>query len=133
VESYELATEGINQFLSSLKCSNGKRGYYRALRAFYNWLYRNHYVKQPIIDKANPPKPSRELLPCLSKDLVQYLIDQTETIRDKAIISLFADSGIRLNQLVHIKLDDIDFENNTVTIMDKGNKQRKPTARIVMT
>jgi site-specific recombinase XerD len=53
------------------------------------------------------------------------LIEQAGNIRDKAIIGLFADSGIRLNELVNIKPDDIDWESRTVVIMGKGNKQRK--------
>jgi site-specific recombinase XerC len=64
-------------------------------------------------------------LPCLNEDEVEYILEQAGNIRDRAIISLFADSGIRLNELVNIKPDDIDWESQTVTIMGKGNKQRK--------
>jgi len=123
--NYELTTDGINQFLHDLRCGNGKHGYYRALRAFCNWLYSNDYVKYNPIKKVDPPKQSRKLLPCLNEDQVEYLIEQAENIRDKAIISLFVDSGIRLNELLNIKPDDIDWENQTVTIMGKGAKQRK--------
>lgn len=64
-------------------------------------------------------------MPSLNPDQVTYLIEQVDNIRDGAIISLFADSGIRLNELVNIKPVDIDWQNNTVTIIGKGNKQRK--------
>jgi integrase/recombinase XerC len=46
-------------------------------------------------------------------------------MRDKAIISLFADSGMRLNELTNIKASDIDWDIYTITIIGKGNKQRK--------
>jgi integrase/recombinase XerC/integrase/recombinase XerD len=88
-------------------------------------LYRNRYVKYNPIENVDPPKQSRKLLPCLNEDEVGYLIEQAGNARDKAIISLFADSGIRLNELVNIKPDDIDWESQTVTIMGKGSKQRK--------
>lgn len=39
--------------------------------------------------------------------------------------SLFADSGIRLNELVNIKPGDIDWEDHTITVWGKGSKQRK--------
>jgi site-specific recombinase XerD len=64
-------------------------------------------------------------LPCLNEDEVVCLIEQAGNIQDKAIISLFVDSGIRLNELVNIKMDDIDWESQTVMIMGKGSKQRK--------
>ena len=46
-------------------------------------------------------------------------------MRDKAIISLFADSGMRLSELAQIKAGDIDWEDYTITIWGKGNKQRR--------
>ncbi len=41
------------------------------------------------------------------------------------MISLFADCGMRLSELASVKADDIDWQNYTVTIWGKGNKQRK--------
>jgi site-specific recombinase XerD len=125
VLNYELTTDGINEFLRSLTCGNGKHGYYRAIRAFCNWLYRNDYVKSNPIEKVDPPKQSRRLLPCLDEDEVEYILEQAGNVRDRTIISLFVDSGIRLNELVNIKPDDIDWESQTVIIMGKGSKQRK--------
>jgi len=46
-------------------------------------------------------------------------------VRDKVIISVFADSGIRLNELLHTKGGDIDLESMTVTVWGKAGKQRK--------
>ena len=46
-------------------------------------------------------------------------------VRDKAIISLFADSWIRLNELLSIKEEHIDWDNRVVVIWGKGGKQRK--------
>jgi site-specific recombinase XerD len=68
---------------------------------------------------------TRVLLPSLTPEQVEYLIGEAETLRDKAIISLFADSGIRLNELVNIKVNHIDWESQTVMVWGKGGKQRK--------
>ena len=56
---------------------------------------------------------------------MEYLIRQTDNVRDRAIISLFADSGIRLNELVNIKANHIEWETQTIIIWGKGGKQRK--------
>ena len=54
---------------------------------------------------------TKVLLPSLTCQQVEYLIKQAETVRYKAIISLFADSGIRLTELVNIKASHIDWES----------------------
>ena len=41
------------------------------------------------------------------------------------MISLLADSGIRLSEMCGIKREDINWDNRTVTIIGKGNKQRR--------
>ncbi len=68
---------------------------------------------------------TKVILPSLTHEQVAYLITQADTVRDKAIISLFADSGIRLNELLGIKEQHIDWETQTIIIWGKGGKQRK--------
>ena len=68
---------------------------------------------------------TKVILPSLKPEQVDYLIASAENVRDKAIISLFADSGIRLNELLNIREGDIDLENMIVTVWGKGGKQRK--------
>jgi len=109
-------------FLGSV---NGKHAYYRGIEVFVNFLYRTDYLKHNPLKKVDAPKLPRPILPSLTSEQVQYLIDQVEALRDKCIISLFADSGMRLNELATIKLENIDWHNNTVTVWGKGNKQRK--------
>ena len=121
----ELTAEGINNFLSSLSCGNGKFTYFRAIRASVNWLIRNDYIKDNPLKRVDPPKPGKPILPSLTKEQVQYLMDKTDSLRDKCIISLLADSGMRLSELVNIRDSDIDWGNYTITIWGKGNKQRK--------
>jgi integrase len=68
---------------------------------------------------------TKVILPSLTPEQVDYLIASAENVRDKAIISLFADSGVRLNELLNIKANNIDLDNMTVTVWSKGGKQRK--------
>jgi site-specific recombinase XerD len=121
----------IQNFLNSLQCTNsGKHGYYRALRTFYNWLYcpKSGYKLNPQdnpIFYVDAPKLEKKILPSLTLEQVEYLINQVGSTRDKAIISLFADSGMRLHELISIKAGDINWNEMTITIWGKGNKQRK--------
>lgn len=49
----ELNGQGINKFLSSLPCENGKFAYFRAIRAFSNWLVRNDYLKDNPVKRVD--------------------------------------------------------------------------------
>jgi site-specific recombinase XerD len=119
----------IIQFLGSLKCSNGgKHAYYRTLRAFYNWLYspksgHNLNPQNNPIFIVDSPKVGKKILPSLSQEQVEFLMEQTMCVRDKAIISLFADSGLRLSELANIKIQDIDWGNRLIKVVCKGNKE----------
>jgi integrase len=113
---YKLTPQSISEFIADLNCNpGGKLAYYRAIRAFCNWLVRHEYLKQSPLRKV----------PSLTTEQVTYLINYVSTVRDKAIISLFADSGMRLGELARINSNDIDWDNQTITIWGKGNKQRK--------
>ncbi len=126
LENYTLTPDGINKLLINLNCNaGGKLAYFRAIRAFCNWLVRNDYLKDSPIRKVDAPRPPKAILPSLTMEQVQYLIEQAENLRDKCIISLLADSGIRLNEIATIKPANIDWSNYTITIWGKGNKERK--------
>ena len=54
---------------------------------------------------------------------MELLITKAISIRDKAIIALFTESGLRLSELVSIKPMDIDWGNRTIRVIGKGNKE----------
>jgi site-specific recombinase XerD len=125
LSNYPLTSQGINAFLSNLKCGNAKHAYYRAIRAFCNWAVKEgHMIQNPLV-KVDVPKVTKRILPSLTSEQVECVIEQAETLRDKAIVSLFADSGMRLSELTNTKPSHIDWDNRTITIWGKGGKQRK--------
>jgi site-specific recombinase XerD len=123
------STAAVNRYLSSLPCSpGGKHAYYRAMRVFYNWLYSpkaglGFEGKQNPITWVEAPKTPKVILPSLSKEELQLLISKSARTRDKAIISLFAESGLRLTELVNIRPTDIDWTTRTIRVVGKGNKE----------
>ena len=124
-KGYEISSEGINSFLANLNCSNAKLNYYRAIKAFCSWLHKQGYIVENPIRFVDAPKPTKQILPSLTTEQVQYLMEQCDNLRDKAIISLLADSGMRLNELANIHASDTDWDSYVITIIGKGNKQRK--------
>jgi integrase len=64
-------------------------------------------------------------LPSINEIELASLLNQTTNLRDKALISLLADSGMRLSEAAYVKRADIDWSDNTIIIWGKGNKQRR--------
>ena len=115
----------IERFLNSIKASNEnlctRHAYYRALRAFYNWLHTEYGIDNPM-KGVRPPILSKVILPALSEDQVKTLIESADNIRDKAVIALFTESGLRLAELVGIKADDINWPGRCIKVLGKGRK-----------
>ena len=121
----ELTANGINNWLTNLNCGNAKLSYYRAMKAFCNWLYKSKKITKNPIDLVDRPKVSKPLLPAITKGQLATLIKAADNPRGVCILRLLFDSGCRLGELVGIKDTDFDWNKRTVTVTGKGNRQRK--------
>ncbi len=121
----ELTPEGINGFLSSLTCNNGKFAYYRAIRALCNWLHRQDPIEGNPINLVDSPHIAKKLLPAITEEQVQLLLNSAENLRDGCIVSLLFDSGLRLSEVCAIKSRNINWSINTLSVLVKGNREAK--------
>jgi site-specific recombinase XerD len=129
VVGFNVTGRDVQRFINSRQCSNGgKHAYFRNLKVFYNWLY-SPKSGFGLSSQDNPmliveaPKVEKKILPSLTPEQLEYVIDQARCVRDKAIISLFADSGLRLSELANIELRNIDWEHRLIKVRCKGNKE----------
>ena len=102
--------------LSTRHCS------YRALKTFYRWLSAEYGIPNPIVGIPAPIL-SKPILPSLEREQVLYLIEHAHTLRDKAIIALFTESGLRLSELASVDLKAIDWKSKTIKTMGKGRRE----------
>jgi len=72
---------------------------------------------------VEPPKVPKLILPSLTRDEIELLIGRTNLVRDKAIIILFTDTGLRLTELANIKLEDIDWQSRIIKVLGKGGNE----------
>jgi len=112
----------IEKFLLQFKNAGNRLAYFRVIRTFYNWRERTFNLPSPMIH-MKAPKVGKLMMPALELEQVLTLIDAVENSRDKAIIALFTESGLRLSELVSIQLDNIDWDSRTIRIIGKGNKE----------
>jgi len=122
---HPLTPEGINAYLGSLSCHNGKLKFYSCLRALCNWLYVNDYIPDNPIKKVSTPKTSKKLLPAISKEQLEILLKHCHCERDRAIISLLWYSGMRLSEVANVRAQDFNWRDGTAIVLGKGNKFRK--------
>ncbi|MFC1870817.1 tyrosine-type recombinase/integrase [Chloroflexota bacterium] len=101
----------------------------RALRSFFNWLYRKGYTGSHLLQDIKPPRLPQVMVDTLSDEEVTSIMasQNHSTIngsRNLAIIALFLDSGLRLSELVGLKARDVHPEDQYVKVMGKGSKER---------
>ncbi len=101
----------------------------RALRAFFNWLYRRGYTESHRLQDLKPPRLPQTMVETLSDDEIAAMFaslgQSTVTdSRNTAILALFLDSGLRLSELAGLKVPDVHLEDQYVKVMGKGSKER---------
>ncbi len=99
-----------------------------SVRSFYKFLEGEGVVKKNPAEGVRPPKQAKRLPDTLDADQMARLLqipgDDTETVRDRAIMELLYSSGLRLAELISIRLTDMDLGQALVTVTGKGNKTR---------
>ena len=125
---YPITPEGINVYLKTLTCGNGKHNYYRCIKTLCRWLYHTDQLASNPIEKVLPPRRQKWLLPAINKEQLEILIEHALTERDKVTLSLFWYLGMRLSEVVNVRSQDFNWNEGTVVILGKGNRYRKALA-----
>ena len=122
VDPNKARQQDIERFLLQFRNPGNRHGYFQVIKTFYTWLETLYSIPNPTKHMA-APKIGKLILPTLTVEQVQHLINAANCIRDKAIIATFTDSGLRLTELANIHLKDINWENHTIQIIGKGKKE----------
>lgn len=98
------------------------------LKSFFKYLYRKGIIKNNPASGLGFPKVAKKLPAYLSQNEINKLLDRIGSdelnFSDKAIIELFYGTGIRLSELINLKLSDLNFSKKTIKVFGKGSKQR---------
>ena len=99
-----------------------------ALRTFFDYLARESGVDLNPAQLVSAPKTPRRLPKTLDADQVSKLLMvealSWHDVRDKAILELFYSSGLRLSELTACNKSSLSWDENTVLVRGKGNKER---------
>lgn len=151
--SYEKDLELFNKYLKENNIKEIKNIEYNVIRKYLSYLHDNKYestsvsrkisalrsffkynIKEKVITN-NPmtlisnPKKEKKLPKYLNYEEIEKLLnsiemDKKEGIQERLIIELLYSTGIRVSELVNIKIKDIKIKENQINILGKGNKER---------
>lgn len=131
--SETLSSEDISEFIESQQnCGISKRSQARmvsAFRTFYKFLELEGYIKTNPTDRIGTPKLSKYIPVVLSLDEVESIISAVDLSdplghRNKAILETLYSCGLRVSELVELKVSDLFFDESFIRVTGKGDKQR---------
>jgi len=103
--------------------------YMSALKGFFDYLDGNNYLKENPFEKTVRTQTSRALPVVLSFAEVERILEAPDIsdvlgIRDRALLEMLYSSGLRVSELINLKVNDVYFNEEIVRVTGKGNKQR---------
>lgn len=117
----------IEGFLGALNASDETRhGYYRALRAFYRWISRRRGMPNPM-DDIGAPRRRKKTPWSLTVAELGFLLAIPLSPRDRALVDLLVDTGVRVTEAVNLVRDDILEE--TIIVSGKTGEREVPISR----
>lgn len=99
------------------------------IRAFFSFLERDELIRTSPMRKVSMPRQPKSILPAFTAEEVRKLLKAVEgkdrcSLRNRAMLLVLLDSGIRLGELAAMKVGDVDVDTGSFKVMGKGSKER---------
>jgi len=104
-------------------------GHVRTLRAFFSWLAREGFVESNVAKELKPPKLVTRVVSTLSDEEIVSILrtfspGNNAEARNQTIFMVLLDTGLRIGELVNLKMDDANMREGLLKVMGKGKKER---------
>lgn len=93
------------------------------LSSFFTWCVDNDYIQKNPLRGINKIKVCKKVRNALTEDELEQLRRGCKTLRDKVILETLFSTGCRVTELSNMKISDIDFQQRTIKVLRKGNKE----------
>ncbi len=143
----EVEADDISAWFAHLRSTPAARGkvrsertiqtYARSARAFFHWLVRRSTLEVNPFERVAFPKVGRPLIQTITAEEFEQLLlacapphetgpyAERAAVRNRAILWLLYDTGIRVSELTNLRVDDLDRKHGVVTVLGKGAKERR--------
>ena len=137
----------ITAWFAHLRTTPGARGkmrgertiqtYARSIRAFFHWLIRRQLLDNNPFNLVTFPKVGKPLIQTITAEEFERLlwacappnetgpIAERAAVRNRAILWVFYDTGIRVSELCGLRLSSFDRKHGILTVLGKGSKERR--------
>lgn len=127
-----IATSTIQDFLyqqSKLVKSSTMNRYLASLRGFFAFLHFSSYRTDNPMDLIDSPKTERRLPEVLSTEEIDAMVAEIDLShpqgeRNRSLIELLYGCGLRVSELINLRISDLFFDEGFIRIEGKGSKQR---------
>lgn len=132
ISPLKITEETIQEFIYSVSSELNARSRARiisGLKSFFNYLVFEDYRKDSPMELIEVPKIGRKLPDTLSVEEIDNLINAidlstNEGERNRAMVETLYSCGLRVSELISLKMSDLFFDEGFIKITGKGNKQR---------
>jgi integrase/recombinase XerD len=103
--------------------------YLSSLRGFFGYLFHNKYITKNPVDKIETPKRKKNLPEVLTVSEMESVLSRPDTkdkfgLRDKAILEIMYACGLRVSELINLKISNLYFNEGIIRVIGKGSKER---------
>ncbi len=118
------------KFLREAGLSNTSASrYHSSLKGFFLYLFQSNYITENPVEKIPAPKLSKKLPSVLTVNEIDTILTQPDItnklgLRDKALLELFYACGLRVSELINLKISGLYFREEVIRVFGKGSKER---------
>lgn len=128
-DNKEIVLKFFSKLNTQKKAENTILRMFSALRKFYQWLYQVDLISYNPMSDMDSPKKGVHLPTALSMREVEKVlmapdINKELGIRDRAILEVMYATGLRVSELINLKMDDLHLDIGLIKTIGKGNKER---------
>ena len=122
-----ISTMDLRMFIALMgkgKQANTVNGYITYLKNFFGWLQNEEYIIKNPAAKLKQTKVPKVILQGYKADNLEKLREACVTEKEKCLFELLDSTACRISEIDNIKLEDINWQEQSIVVTGKGNKQR---------
>ena len=124
----DISRNNLNSYIIALRQGNiNPRSVVRkiaSLRGFFKWLSSNEYIKNNPAIFLEQPKLAKKLPKVMTLQEIKEIFHSDLSAEQALIVELLYDCGLRVSELVNLKISDIDLKSKYIQCFGKGSKER---------
>lgn len=97
----------------------------RNISSFFSWLEEEDYILKSPMRRIHKIKTKTVVKEVISDENMEKMRDACDEMRDLAMIDLLYSTGIRVGELVHLNIEDVNMEQRECVVFGKGDKERR--------